>query len=226
MKLSIKNIVLLVLMLAAALTAWATRPHILLADQRAKINLEQLIPKQFGDWSELPQSNAQIINPQQTAILAKLYSQTLSRSYINSEGDVVMLSIAYGVNQSDGIALHYPEVCYPAQGFQLVSSQNVTLSTTFGALNAKQLMTSLGNRYEPVTYWTTLGDKVVRGGTQTKLTQLEYGFKGQIPDGLLFRLSSISRDAAQGYELQSQYARDLLTALPAEARLRLTGLGS
>lgn len=224
MKLSIKNIVLLVLMLAAAITAWATRPHILLADQRAKIDLEHLLPTEFADWRELQQSNAQIINPQQTALLQKLYSQTLSRTYINASGAIIMLSVAYGASQNDGVALHYPEICYPAQGFQLTAMAPVTLQTDYGNIAGKQLMTRLGNRSEPVTYWSTLGDRVVQSGIKTKLAQLDYGFKGIIPDGLIFRVSSIDQDSENAYKEQALFVRQLVAAVPAPSRLRLAGL--
>lgn len=224
MNLLIKNIVLLIFMIAAAAVAWATRPHLLLADQRAKIDLEQLMPKQFGDWRELQQSNGQIINPQQSVLLQKLYSQTYSRSYINGRGTIIMVSIAYGTNQSDSVALHYPEVCYPAQGFQLLSKSPATLQTKYGNIAAKQLMTRLGNRSEAVTYWSTLGDKVVQGGIETKLAQLDYGFNGYIPDGLIFRVSSIDRDADKGYQDHALFVRDFLAAIPAPTRLRLAGL--
>ena len=135
-----------------------------------------------------------------------------------------MLSIAYGVSQSDGVALHYPEICYPSQGFQLISSTPALLSTAHGDIPGKQLMARLGNRSEPVTYWSTLGDKVVQGGIKTKLAQLDYGFKGFIPDGLIFRVSSINMDANKGHEEQAAFVRDLMNALPASSRLRLAGL--
>lgn len=224
MKFSTKSIVLLVLMVAAALTAWATHPHILLADQRSKIDLEHLLPKEFGDWHELQQSKAQIINPQQSALLQKLYTQTLSRSYVNSDGVVIMLSIAYGANQSDGVALHYPEVCYPAQGFQMLSKENGTLSTRLGDIPVKRLMAKLGNRSEPVTYWSTLGDQVVRGGIQTKLAQIQFGLKGQIPDGLIFRVSTIDADAAAAFSIHQQFVAALVNDLSPPERERLAGL--
>lgn len=226
MRSSVKSIVLLALMLMAALTAWAFRPTKLLADQRPKVEVEQLLPRQFGDWHELQQSSGQIINPQQTSLLQKLYTQTLSRSYINSNGVVIMLSIAYGVNQSDGVALHYPEICYPAQGFQVLSDLKDTIETGFGSLTVRRLMTKLGNRSEPVTYWSTLGDKVVQSGMDTKLAQLDYGFKGLIPDGLIFRISSINPEATKGYEVQNEFTRELVAALSDYSRVRLVGISS
>jgi EpsI family protein len=223
---TIKMWAMLGLMLVTAVLAHTQRPTVYLADQRAKVALEELVPSQFGNWRELKQTAGQIINPQQTALLQKLYSQTLSRSYVNAQGTVIMLSIAYGASQSDGVALHYPEVCYPAQGFQLQSNQTVQIETKYGTIAGKRLMTNLGQRNEPVTYWSTLGDRVVQGGLKTKLAQLDYGFNGLIPDGLIFRVSSITRDTAKGHAEQTQFINNLIDALPPASRLRLAGLNS
>jgi EpsI family protein len=221
---SLQRWFLFVLMVGAAACAYAMTPRIYLADQRPKVELAQLIPTTFGDWREVKQSSGQIINPQQTALLEKLYSQTLSRSYVNSEGVVVMLSIAYGANQSDGVALHYPEVCYPAQGFQLQTNKPATIVTPYGSIDVRQLMTRLGQRNEPVTYWSTLGDSVVRGGLNTKFKQLDYGLNGFIPDGLIFRVSTINSDSTKGYSDQAGFIRALMNVLAPESRKRLAGL--
>lgn len=224
MKNRLRDIVLLVLMIAAAVLALALRPTEKLADQGQKMDLESMVPHGFGDWQELQQKHVEVINPQQVEQLSKLYAQTLSRSYINNDGVIIMLSIAYGTNQSDGVALHYPEVCYPAQGFQLLANESAKVETDYGNIRVRHLVTRLGDRYEPVTYWSTLGNQVVQGSMETKIAQLKYGFRGQIPDGLIFRVSSISRDANQGYEAQSRFVRDLVKSLSNGSRLRLTGL--
>ena len=176
---SLKNWIALSLIIASAALAQVMKPTHLLAETRGGLDLEKVIPKQFADWNELQQSSGQIVNPQQTELIKKLYSQTLSRTYINQLGEIVMLSLAYGNNQSRELALHYPDVCYPAQGFKLNSVQNSDLQTSFGPIRAKRLSTELGNRKEPVTYWSTMGDHVVRGGTETRLGQLSYGFNGR-----------------------------------------------
>lgn len=224
MNTTITKWIMLALMLATGAAAHLARPTAYLSDLRPKVELEDLIPKQFGAWRQLEQTNGQIINPQQSQLLKKIYTQTLSRSYVNPAGTVMMMSIAYGANQSDGVALHYPEVCYPAQGFQLQAMVPATLSTDFGSIAVKQLVTRLGNRSEPVTYWSTLGDTVVRGGIKTKLAQMDYGFKGFIPDGLIFRVSSIDRDADKAHDEQASFVKDLMVALPPTSRLRLAGL--
>lgn len=224
MKPILKNFLLLALMVAASGLAVAMRPTQKIAEQGAKVTLETMVPHSFGEWQEIQQTSGQIVNPQQTELLNKLYAQTLSRTYVNPKGNVIMLSIAYGTNQSDGVALHYPDVCYPAQGFQLLENSKATIETAHGAIRVKQMMATLGSRSEPVTYWATLGTKVVQGGLETKLVQLDYGFRGLIPDGLIFRVSSINADAKKGYDTQAVFVRDFVAALPESTRLRLAGL--
>lgn len=219
-----RNSIIAVLMLASSGLAMALRPTHRIADEGPAVNLESLIPKQFGDWQEEPQSGGQIVNPQQKEMLDRIYTQTLSRTYVNAKGERIMLSIAYGADQSDAKQLHYPEVCYPAQGFQVISTQLGEVKTDFGDIRVKRLLTVMGNRSEPLTYWTTVGNKVVMGGKETKIEQLRYGFRGEIPDGLLFRVSSITPDAESGYATQQDYVRSLIATLSEKDRLKLAGL--
>jgi len=214
----------MVLMMVASGLALAFHPTHKIADDDRKIDLETMIPKQFGGWHEAQLQGGQIINPQMKETLDRIYSQTLSHTYINDAGVVIMLSIAYGADQSDDNQLHYPEVCYPAQGFQVLSKQVGVVKTDFGDIRVKRLLTVMGNRSEPLTYWTTVGNRVVVGRTETKLEQLRYGFHGQIPDGLLFRVSSITNDTEAGYASQQEFIRQLLAAMTANDRLKLAGL--
>lgn len=219
-----RNVLLMILMVVASLLAIVFNPTHRIADDRVPMNLEAMIPKQFGDWNEQPQQTAQIINPQQKELIAKLYTQTLSRTYVNKNGEAIMLTIAYGADQSDAKQLHYPEVCYPAQGFQLMSNKVGILQTGFGSIRVRRLHAVLGNRSEPITYWTTVGDKVVVGSKETKLAQLRYGFRGQIPDGLLFRVSSITENVVVAYQLQEDFVSALVDVFPSDILPRFTGI--
>ena len=216
--------VLLALALASSAMAYGLHPRHKIADQGPKVELAAMVPQRFGDWTELPQSGAQIVNPQQTELINRIYTETLSHIYVNGAGERIMLTIAYGASQSDGVALHYPEICYPAQGFALSGQQLAQVDTAYGPIAVKRLATRLGSRAEPVTYWATLGNTVVRGAWDTKMTQMGFGFRGQIPDGLLFRVSSISEDAPAAYALQQRFVNDLMPALSAHSRLKLAGL--
>jgi EpsI family protein len=212
------------LMLASALLAWVLTPRTAMSTLHGEFTLEQAVPRQFGDWHMETLAPAAIVNPQQEAKLSALYSQILSRVYVNGRGQRVMLSIAYGNDQRDGMQLHYPEVCYPAQGFQLLNNRPVDLQLGGIRIPARQLETLLGTqRYEPVTYWTIIGEKAVRGGVEKKLAELGYGLQDLIPDGLLFRISSIDRSAADSFALQQEFAGQMVLALDPQSRKRLTG---
>jgi EpsI family protein len=223
MKLWLRNFLLLVLMLAASGMAAALRPTHKIADQGPKVDLETMIPRAFGDWREEKQPSAQIVDPQTKEMVDKLYSQTLTRTYVNGSGYRIMLSIAYGSDQSDGMQVHKPEVCYPAQGFILHKKQAGTLALPTGEIPVTRIFTSLGQRSEPVTYWITIGDRVVQGGINKKLIEMSYGLSGKIPDGMLIRASSIDSNIDQAYQLQNQFSAQMIDALAQEHRQRLTG---
>jgi EpsI family protein len=119
--------------------------------------------------------------------------------------------------------MHYPEICYPAQGFALQAKEKGTLATSNGSIPVTRILTHLGSRNEPVTYWTTIGDRVFQGGVQKKLAEMGYGLSGKIPDGMLIRISSIDPGTANAYEVQAQFAEQMLHALKPEYRKKLNG---
>ena len=213
------------LMCAASVGAIVARPTTKAADLGPAISLETMVPKQFGDWGEEPQRIVQVINPQTQELLDKLYTEILARTYVNSEGYRIMLSLAYGSDQRGTLQAHKPEVCYPAQGFTLHRSEASEVTTSFGAIPAQRLFTSRGPRVEPVTYWFTVGDKAVEGKLQKRLVDLRYGLTGRIPDGMLFRVSSIDRDQARANRFQDLFINQLLQAVSPAERKRLSGLG-
>ncbi len=224
-KISILNsvVIFLAMCVTSILTPMA-KPIYKMADLRAGLLLEDVIPKRFGQWRMLPVSNMVVPNPQTTENLKNIYTQLLMRSYVNSRGDVVMLSLAYGEDQRSDMAVHYPEVCYPAQGFSVLSNNSDLLSTVQGTIPIRRLETKLNQkRYEPVTYWTTIGNKVSLGGLDKRLIELEYGVKRQIPDGLLFRISSIDFDTKNAFKYQNDFAIDLISAVEGGTRDWLIG---
>jgi len=223
MKISLKHLLTGLAMLAAAGLAIAMTPTHKIADQGPKLNLETMIPKQFGEWKMDETIVPLLADPKQTALLNKIYNQTLSRTYVNTAGERIMLSIAYGGDQSDAMAVHKPEVCYPAQGFQILKNSTDAFATGNGSIPVKRLIATQGQRIEPITYWTTVGDTVAVSSLKWKLSQLKYGLTGKIPDGLLFRISSIQADDAVAYKMQDDFARTLLGALTPSGRKRLIG---
>lgn len=216
-------VVLAVAMVGASIAGFAARPDRKAAASAPRFQLEQTVPSRFGDWREV-KLNAQVVNPQAQEMLDKIYSQMLARTYVNSQGYMIMLSLAYGDDQRGSLQAHMPEVCYPAQGFALHGSQDDVVHTAVGDIKAKRLQTSLGARKEPITYWFSLGETPVQSRFQRRLQEIRLGLTGQVPDGLLFRISSIDDNPARAYQAHDAFVGALLGSVGEQERIRLAGL--
>jgi len=122
-----------------------------------------------------------------------------------------------------------PEGCYPASGFKLHRNEPGKLSTSYGDIAVRRLFVSRGTREEPVTYWFKFGDESLSRVTaeerlRRRLVHLRYTFSGRIPDGLLFRVSSLDGDQARANRSHDRFVNDLLQSITPAARRSLTGL--
>ena len=219
----IKAVIAFVLMVSAVAAAYFWRPTVHLADSRAKVDLEQMFPSAFGDWKVDKFLPVQLVAPDVAQLLATIYSQTLSRTYINSQGQRIMLSVAYGGDQSDATRAHRPEVCYPAQGFQIIANQTGVVNTGAHPLRVRQLVAKAGGRVEPISYWVTVGDRTVLSGTEQKLAQLSYSTRGVIPDGMLVRVSNIDANSVLAYQLHGSFISQMTSAMSESVRDRIVG---
>ena len=222
----IVSIFLGILMVSSGALTKALTPTKKIADQQERIDLEIMIPAEFGDWRVDKSIIPLQVDAETQAMLDKIYNQTLSRTYVNSIGERIMLSVAYGGDQSDNLAVHKPEVCYYAQGFEIMKTYADELLTQYGKLPIKRLLAVKGYRNEPITYWVTVGNKAVLPGIDEKLQQLKYGLTGNVPDGMLVRVSSISSDKDKAYQLQTIFIQDLLSSVNTGERIRLIGVSS
>jgi len=221
---NLKSLIIGTLLILAAIGAPHLKPTVRIADSMSAVNLEKMIPDQFGDWRQESGELKQIVNPERQNLLLKLYNQTLTRAYLDSHGNRIMLSIAYGGDQTDEMQIHRPEVCYTAQGFQVLRQRIDTLSTAYGSLPIKRLFAVQGNRNEPITYWIRVGDKaVVLKGLQQKWAQMRYGLTGKVPEGMLVRVSAIDPDEKNAYRAQDDFIKAMLSVLNKEDRARLAG---
>ena len=192
--------------------------------QAPAIQLSQAVPQQFGTWRTDPSQAAMVVNPQTQQLLDKLYGQVLTRTYVNPQGYRIMLSLAYGSDQRGALQAHKPEVCYVAQGFSLLRTDSADINTSFGPILGRRMNTQLGSRLEPVTYWFTMGDQTVRSRFERRMVEVRARLTGQIPDGLLFRVSSIDADPAHAFAEHDRFVNDMLAAVAPDDRVRLSGL--
>jgi EpsI family protein len=223
----IRAFVLTGVMVASAATAIALTPKQLYAPgQKPETSLEDLVPKSFGEWYLAPDTAQQIVNPTVLASLARFYTDNLSRTYVNSKGERVMLSLAYGADQSRAMQVHKPEVCYVGQGFVIDSPAkgNTLVENNKLDIPNMRLVAKLGPRNEPITYWIRSGDYVVRGWLEQNVARVKNGLvKGYTPDGLLVRVSTIDSNKEQAYKVHDRFIADLVAASPAKTRAMLLG---
>ena len=209
--------------LGSAALAEALKPRELMASASTVPNLETVIPRKFGQWTLVP--NVGLVTPsgptgyvRQQELSAKIYSQELGRGYTDGAGHVVMLLVAYGPIQDYRLKAHLPEVCYGAAGFR-VSGKTVT-KLSYGddavPLALSRITAAKEGRFEPVTYWMRIGNDVVTGVFDRQMARMKYGLQGLIPDGALFRVSTVGMTEEASYRLQDQFIRDLIGAIPAQ----------
>ncbi len=211
-------------MFAASAAAFVLTPNTYLWKNRPPTELATLLPSSFGPWiQEEAAQEGLVVDPQLTERLAQVYSETISRTYRNERGERIMLSVAYGRDQRGEGRTHYPEVCYPAQGFQIKDRHTIVANIGDYQVPLNRLVAAHSDRIEPVSYWLLVGDKLVSPGISHKLAVISYGIGGQVPDGLLFRLSSIDRDPVAAYERHVDFAKSLVTSIQKSDRERIFG---
>lgn len=211
---------------ALAMTAVATkiaRPTRLMAAEGKKVDLEALIPNAFGGWqidtSVVPLQPA----PDLVAKIEFIYDATLARTYVNARGQRVMLSIAYGGDQTGRLRVHRPESCYPAQGFAVKKLREEVVAYGASRVPLNRLDARLGGRSEPITYWIRVGSETVTGNIGQRFAQLKYGINGDIPDGLIFRVSSIDPAPESAFKVHDAFISSLLAGMDAASVERLVG---
>lgn len=211
------------LMALAALGTVLIKPHKMLADSAPRIVLERSVPLAFGAWRLDPDVLAVVPSSVKQEAISQIYSQTLSRTYVNGAGQRVMLVIAYGSSQTRQLRAHRQEVCYVAQGFQIDTLGSGQLPVAGVSVPVTRMVASNGPRTEPVTYWFTMGSSVVRSYLDRQVVELKYALSDTIPDGYLFRVSTIGTDADAAFALQAAFVNELMGSLDPRVRARLLG---
>ena len=218
--------VLLATLLAAAGLANFGRPQASPeANARALVPLESLFPQRVGEWQPDPVAVGFVRPAFEQAKRFQMYDQVLERVYVNPAGERIMLSVAYGRQQSVGLQVHRPEVCYKAGGFEVGAVQAGQIALPGHTLPVTRLVATMPERHEPITYWRLLGEQVVADEVKFKLDQVAAGLRGRgIDDGLLVRVSSLGVDADAAWRLQAAFVQALDQAQNEAQRLRTTGV--
>ncbi len=186
--------------------------------------LETLFPANFGGWRIDPGVLPVEPGADVRRALAESYDQVLSRTYVDADGYQVMLSVAYGGRRNQGMDIHRPEICYPAQGLAIrEDTRDHVFEFERRPLVLKRLVAGAGARNEPISYWLVIGRGVASFGYGHRIALLKYGLTGHVPDGMLVRVSSIDGSEAHAFARQDAFLRDMLAALAPDFRRRILG---
>jgi EpsI family protein len=220
-----------VALLASAVLAQALAPRELMARASASLNLQRVVPEQFGVWTLVPdvmpvtpEDPEGYVEPDQYS--AKIYSQEVGRTYSDGRGNIVMLMVAYGPVQNWRLKAHRPEMCYTAAGFRVSNKSSAAVSYRDGSQPIKltRLIAERESRFEPISYWMRVGNDISNGIVDRQLIRLKYGLQGLIPDGALIRVSTVGLQPEAAYRLQDQFIRDLLGAVAPQDLKFFTGV--
>lgn len=213
----------LLLMLMTWLAAEALLPHRFWSDEIGDPNYADLLPQQFGQWETLPNASAAVVNPVQAEMLDRIYTQTVAHAYRHRQtGRVIMVSLAYGKDQSTDTKLHTPDMCYASQGFRVDDKLKASLQTPWGRLPAIQLKATMGQRTEPLTYLIRTGNTVTDGSLPRNLERLRLALIGFKMDGLLIRVSEITHEP-DALQLQASFLNELLGSMSDAVRAKFIG---
>lgn len=231
MKISRVQVVLAsIALLASAIFAQVLAPRELMARSAASLDLQQVVPKQFGTWTLVP--NLSPVTPadpegyvEADAQSGRVYSQEVGRTYTDGRGNILMLMVAYGPVQNYRLKAHRPEICYTAAGFRV--SNKTTAQVSYGdaapPLKLTRLIAERELRFEPISYWMRVGNDIATGVVDRQLIRLKYGLRGIIPDGALIRVSTVGMPADASYKLQDQFIRDFMAAVAPQDRKFFVG---
>jgi EpsI family protein len=223
---NLRVVVLTLGLTVAFVAAWRLTPRLRQHDLSAP--LASLVPVKFAEWREIPLA-ADAVDPRARTPgetdRESPYDDVLMRGYTNPQGDIVVLALAYGSNQRQEVKIHRPEICYTAQGFEVLRRTPVDLAMTgISARPARgaRMLVQGADRVEAVSYWIRIGDLYSRGAWKTRAHIFTQGLSGRIVDGILVRVSQIVPDAAsatpQRFAVQENFLAQLVRALPANAR--------
>ena len=206
-------------MAATAVTAFARMPwHRTM--MMAPSLLETVAPLRIGSWRYQTEQGLVLPPPDQLAQL--LYDAQVTRSYASPVDLPVMLLLAYGSSQSGMLQIHRPETCYPASGYRLSATREERIPVGGGrSIGVRRFTATSETRVEQVLYWTRIGERLPQSWAAERLAVMQSNLAGDIPDGLLVRMSALTGDAGAAEAALVRFARTLLDGLDAPRRRML-----
>lgn len=155
------------------------------------------------------------------------YDEVVTRNYVAPQARPIMLAIAYAAQQRQEVKIHRPDLCYPAQGWRILGQERATqpgLRHAGGPIETTRLLAHKGGQQEVVLYLVRTGDSYSQSMWAGRLAILQAGLHGQVPDGVLVRVSQrleASEDPRPAQAELERFLQALLRQTAADARERI-----
>ncbi len=205
--LSRRNMMLGMALAGASALAFVRQPAVANPPVPEK-QFEGWIPKRFGDWAEVSQSG--VVLPPPDALSDRLYDNLVTRVFVAPDQTPVMLLLAYNNAQDGVLQVHRPEFCYPVGGFQLTPTRDISLDANGRTIPANFFTATAPNRVEQVAYFTRLGSAYPRKWSEQRIAVMRANLAGDIPDGMMMRVSALGIDAGAAQTLLSDFTRQFI----------------
>ncbi|MGQ0277047.1 exosortase-associated protein EpsI, V-type [Sphingopyxis sp. Q841] len=183
---------------------------------------ETWVPRQFGRWTSISESG--VVLPPPDALRDRLYDNLVTRVYASASGVSVMMLLAYNNAQDGVLQLHRPETCYPVGGYALSGTREVDIPVGGRRIPANFFTATGPDRVEQVQYFTRLGDAFPRNWAEQRMAVIRANIAGDIPDGMMMRVSTLGMDAPEAETLLDEFSRSFI--LHSNARLQHLLLGA
>ncbi|EGD60016.1 methanolan biosynthesis EpsI [Novosphingobium nitrogenifigens DSM 19370] len=186
--------------------------------------LDRVLPRRVPPYVEAGTSD--LIAPVDSDLAALTYSDILMRLYRRDDAAPIMLLVACGAGREPGLAVHRPEECYPAFGYDVSPLRPVPMGTPLPpGMTATFFTARRDDRVEHVLYWVRLGAGFPASNRAQRLAVARENLRGRLPEGVLLRVSTIGGEASVALEALRGFAGGLLAHLDTAGREILLGHG-
>ncbi len=185
-------------------------------------DFKTIIPVSLSNWTMVQNHYQPIsLSVEGEKNIDQPYDSVLMETFQNNISEqTIMLAIAYGANQQQEIKIHRPELCYPAQGFEVkeLSDLAYEVKLNSGAYHFKltKLLSQSKQRKELTLYWIRIGDIISSNPWEIRWNILKGGLSKNIPDGILVRTSQVlleDMSVEESIKTQKEFITGLLKGI-------------
>lgn len=200
--------------------AYARQPKIA-APAMNKKTFVSLVPGPFGEWTTLTEGD--VVLPPPDALSDRLYDNLVTKVYQKPGSPPVMMLIAYNNEQNGVLQVHRPETCYPVGGYELTKTEKIGIPNRGSSIPASIFTATSPTRTEQVLYFTRLGNSFPRSWVDQRISVINANLAGDIPDGIMMRVSMLGIGQEQAKPLLFDFIREFISASPPRLQKLLVG---